>query len=92
MTTSRFGNGGVSKVSELDAHGLTEFYARFPEQRHILATQDDYASMFRALGSIRLKARELYSSLRRLLVVAREQHNEMASCISSLKFAVSGIS
>src|ERR1700745_2361556 len=40
--------------------------------------------MFRALGSIRLEARELHSSVRRLLVVAREQHNEVSRVLNGL--------
>src|SRR5262245_33360868 len=54
------------------------------EQGRILATQDDHASMFRALGSIRLKASELHSSVRRLLIVACEQHNEVARVLNGL--------
>src|SRR5262245_32464257 len=52
------------------------------EQGRVLATQDDHASMFRALGSIRLKARELHSTVRRVLVVAREQHNEVSRVLN----------
>src|SRR5262245_20608552 len=40
--------------------------------------------MFRALGSICLKASELHSSVRRLLVVAREQHNEVSRVLNGL--------
>src|SRR5262245_65512849 len=40
--------------------------------------------MFCALGSIRFKARELHSSVRRLLVVAREQHNEVSRVLNRL--------
>jgi len=40
--------------------------------------------MFRALGSIRLKARELHSSVRRLLVLPCEQHNEVSSVLNGL--------
>src|SRR6476646_6515014 len=40
--------------------------------------------MFRALGSIRFKARELHSSVRRLLVVVREQHNEVSRVLNDL--------
>src|SRR5215831_11132421 len=54
------------------------------EQRGVLATQDDHATLFRALGSIRLEARELHSSVRRLLVVAREQHNEVSRVLNGL--------
>src|SRR5262245_56488715 len=54
------------------------------EQGRVLPTQDDHASMFRALGSIRLEARELHSSERRLLVVAREQHNEVSRVLNGL--------
>src|SRR5262249_56370136 len=54
------------------------------EQGRVLATQDDHASMFRALGSIRLKASELHSSVRGLLVVAREQHNEVSCVLNGL--------
>src|SRR5262245_48344049 len=54
------------------------------EQGRVLATQDDHAPMFRALGSIRLKARELHSRVRRLLVVAREQHNEVSRVLNGL--------
>src|SRR5262249_20360869 len=54
------------------------------EQGRVLATQDDHASMFRALDSICFKARELHSSVRRLLVVAREQHNEVARVLNGL--------
>src|SRR5215813_12761093 len=54
------------------------------EQTRVLATQDDHATLFRALGGIRLEARELHSSVRRLLVVAREQHNEVARVLNGL--------
>src|SRR6266511_498009 len=54
------------------------------EQGRVLATQDDHASMFHALGSIRLKATELHSSVRGLLVVAREQHNEVSRVLNGL--------
>src|SRR5215472_18495630 len=54
------------------------------EQRGVLATQDDHATLFRALGSIRLEARELHSSVRRLLVIAREQHNEVSRVLNGL--------
>jgi hypothetical protein len=36
------------------------------------------------LGSVRLEARELHSSVRRLLVVACEQHNEVARVLNGL--------
>src|SRR6516165_8078333 len=54
------------------------------EQRRVLATQDDHATLFRALGSIRLETCELHSSVRRLLVVTREQHNEVARVLNGL--------
>src|SRR5262249_18584273 len=54
------------------------------DQGRVLATQDDHAAMFRALGSIRLKASELHSSVRRLLIVAREQHNEVSRLLNGL--------
>src|SRR5262249_14218203 len=53
------------------------------EQGRVLATQDDHAS-FRALGSIRLKTRKLHSRVRRLLVVAGEEHNEVARVLNGL--------
>src|SRR5262249_5108898 len=40
--------------------------------------------MFRTLGSIRLEARELHSSVWRLLVVAREEHNEVSRVLNRL--------
>jgi hypothetical protein len=63
---------------------LIDVWREQTEQRGVLATQDDHASMFRALGSIRLKARELHSSVRRLLVVPCEQHNEVSSVLNGL--------
>src|SRR5262249_8275683 len=54
------------------------------EQRRVLATQDDHATLFRALGGIRLETRELHSSVTRLLVVAREQHNEVSRVLNGL--------
>src|SRR5262245_32628068 len=47
------------------------------EQGGILTAQDDHASLFRTLGGICLETGELHPSVRRLLVVAREQHNEV---------------
>src|SRR5262249_31085773 len=63
---------------------LIDVWGEQPEQRGILATQDDHATLFRALGGIRLEARELHSSVRRLLVVAREQHNEVSRVLNGL--------
>src|SRR5262249_42729522 len=40
--------------------------------------------MFRALCGVRLEARELHSSVGRLLVVAREQHNEVSRVLNGL--------
>src|SRR5262249_33997734 len=39
---------------------------------------------FRALCGIRLETRELHSSVRRLLIVAREQHNEVSRVLNGL--------
>src|SRR5262249_22635455 len=54
------------------------------EQRRVLATQDDHATLFRALGGLGLETRELHSSVTRLLVVAREQHNEVSRVLNGL--------
>src|SRR5262249_47226615 len=54
------------------------------EQGRVLATQDDHVTLFRALRGIRLETRELHSSVRRLLIVAREQHNEVSRVLNSL--------
>jgi hypothetical protein len=63
---------------------LIDVWREQTEQRRVLATQDDHATLFRALGGIRLEARELHSSVRRLLVVAREQHDEVARVLNGL--------
>src|SRR5262249_9505175 len=63
---------------------LIDVWREQTEQRGILASQDDHASLFRALGSRRLETRELHSSVRRLLIVAREQHNEVSRVLNGL--------
>src|SRR5262249_7878911 len=63
---------------------LIDVWGEQTEQRGVLATQDDHATFFRALCGVRLETRELHSSVRRLLVIAREQHNEVSRVLNGL--------
>ena len=47
-------------------------------QGHVVAAEDDDAALLRALGAVRLEARELLAGLGRIFVVAGEEDDEVA--------------